>query len=292
MDENNQFQQSQDQQYGQAPQQPQYNQQAGYGQAPQQPQQPQYNQAAQQTQYNQAPQQPQYNQAGYGQAPQGQAPQPPKKKSGMGIVVAILLIIGGLILATVIIFVLLFRAAAKKAGDELDEFATSSEYELMTEYINDLTTESSTYTTTIDEDTFANRNWLEAHDNSYLVPMSGNSFYYYKDKADQTNYYYTGTYEFYVGQEAYDKLTSDEYKDYGIEASELDQMFAMNEQYEKENLVLMVLNSETQMIDGVDQFGGTPVTSPYYGFYYEKDGKQILDLANMNSANYYLFEAE
>ena len=305
MDENNQFQQPQ---FDQAPQQPQYDQSAQqynqqpYEQAPQQPYgQPQFNQAQQQPygqpQFNQAQQQPygqpQFNQAQ--QQPYGQAPQPPKKKSGMGIVIAIIAIIGGLILATVVVFVLVFFAAAKKAGDELDEFSTSSEYELMTEYINDLTTEypsSTTDTGTFTEDTFANRNWMEQHDSSYLVPMSGNTFYYYKDKDDQTNYYYTGHYELYIGQDAYDKLTSSEYEQYGIEASELDDMISMNEQYEKDNLVLLVINNETQIVDGVDTFNGKTVTTPYYGFYVAKDGKEILDLTNMNQATYYTFEAE
>ena len=223
MDENNQYSQ---QQGPQGPQQYDTNQQYA---------QPQGNPYAQQ-QY-QAPQPDPYAQQQYQAQPQYQQPQqqfqnnqvppqqPPKKKSYMGLVLGI---VGGLlvlIIITIIVFVLLFKAVAKKASDEISEIAATTEEFNIEDYTFDLdiTTESTSEAYATEEDSssdvdveadpadvlptskldFGTKNWTEIHDSSYLVPEAGNSYKYYQSKDDMTNYYYTGEFEYYEGDERF-----------------------------------------------------------------------------------------
>ena len=67
---------------------------------------------------------------------------------------------------------------------------------------------------TIDADDITDVKWIE-RDGSYLVFGKGKSFKYYQSYADTSDYYYTGTYKLYFGQEAIDKITK-EYKEYGV----------------------------------------------------------------------------
>ena len=53
-----------------------------------------------------------------------------------------------------------------------------------------------------------------------------------------------------------------------------------------------MLHNEKKIIDGEDTMDGDTVDTPYYGCLIEVDGKKVLDVANMNAATYYWFEAE
>ncbi len=94
-----------------------------------------------------------------------------------------------------------------------------------------------------------------------------------------------------MGDDAYKYVTED-LSQYGVTKSEIDQIIAMNDEYTKENLVCIMLHNEKKIIDGEDTMDGDTVDTPYYGCLIEVDGKKVLDVANMNAATYYWFEAE
>ena len=75
----------------------------------------------------------------------------------------------------------------------------------------------------IDTEYFADHNWLEKESESYLVPTSSGTFKYYKDKDVDDDYYYSGSFEFYCGEEAMDYVCND-LKDYGITRYDIDEM--------------------------------------------------------------------
>jgi len=129
--------------------------------------------------------------------------------------------------------------------------------------------------------------WVEKSD-SLLQLNSLGSFRYYKDKNDLTDYYYTGTYEVYVGQDAIEYITEDLQK-YGVTKQEIQDLLDRNPgYYSEEQLYCIVLNNQTCMINGTNTMT-TPVTTPYYGFML-KSG--TLSLVNMNSATRYSFTKE
>jgi hypothetical protein len=253
-----------------APQQgyPQQGIPQGFGQ-PGQPQQGYLQQGAPQQGYPQQGIPQGYGQPGY--PPQGmpqgypgyQQPQknpyaPPKRKTGL---VAGIIIVAALLLITgAVIFVMKNKDKTGSGGAK--------------------------------GDLLAGYNWLETNSNSYLVPDSGKTFKYYKDKGVYDNYYYEGHYTFYTGDEAY-KYITENLSEYGVTKQELDDLFARNEKYDKSNLICMVIENETCMIDGQNMYEETgTVVSPYYGFYLENGNEKVLDIVSMRMAQYYYFVAE
>ena len=75
----------------------------------------------------------------------------------------------------------------------------------------------------ITSEEFASHNWLERSSDSYLVPESNGDFKYYKSKDDLDDYYYTGTYEFYCGEDAVNYVVDElsDYK-YGLTRDDID----------------------------------------------------------------------
>lgn len=143
----------------------------------------------------------------------------------------------------------------------------------------------------IDASKFYGQKWVETHEDSYLVPKADGTYRYYRSKDELNDYYYEGHYEFYMGDDAYKYVTEDLSK-YGVTKEEIDNIIAMNDEYTKDNLICFVLHNEKKIIDGVDTMEGGTVDTPYYGCLITEDGKQVLDVANMNAAEYYWFEAE
>ena len=214
------------------------------------------------------PQMPQgYSKQGYPQMqgypqqgqPQWQGQQPQKKKSSLGLILGI--IFGGLfllIVGLVAIGVILSKTGAVPEAD------ITSEY-------------------------FKSYNWLEA-EGSYLVLESSTRFKYYRNKDEQDDYYYTGTYEFYSGPEAIAYVV-DDLSEYGVTRDEIDGIIDRNEEYNTSNFVCLVLHNEEQIVDGEDIME-KDVTTPYYGFYLKDGSQEALDIANMNAASYYYFTPE
>lgn len=130
-------------------------------------------------------------------------------------------------------------------------------------------------------------NWQASGDSSLIVCETDGSFRYYQSAEDLTNYYYEGTYEFYMGKKAVTYITT-ELSDYGVTREELEEVFDRNEEYDESNFIVFVLNNEACIIDGENQVE-SPYRTPYYGSCVELNGVPCLDIVNMNSANHYLF---
>ena len=129
--------------------------------------------------------------------------------------------------------------------------------------------------------------WQASGDSSLIVCKTDGSFKYYQSSEDLTNYYYEGTYEFYMGKKAMTYITT-ELSEYAVTKDELEALIDRSEEYEESNFVVLVLNNEACMIDG-ENVAETPYTTPYYGFCLEENGEPNLGLVNMNSGNYAIY---
>ena len=132
--------------------------------------------------------------------------------------------------------------------------------------------------------------WQSSEDSSLIVCETDGSFKYYQSAEDLTNNYFEGTYEFYMGKKAVTYITT-QLSDYGVTKEELEGIYDRNEEYDESNFVILVLNNEACIVDGENQMESMYRT-PYFGFCLESDGVLYLDIANMNSGAYHLFEAK
>ena len=197
---------------------------------------------------------------GYGQPfyPQPQRPMYPQRKRKVGLVVGIILTAVLLMVVGTVAYMLLQGGAKKGKNNEV----------------------------------FTAHSWTEINSDSYLVPKADGTFRYYKDKSVTDDYYYEGHYDFYMGDAAYKYITED-LSSYGVTKQELDTLFALNEDYNKSNLIVFVLHNEKCIMDGEDTLAGKdPVDTPYYGCLIENGEEKALDVANMNAMKYYYFVSE
>lgn len=133
-------------------------------------------------------------------------------------------------------------------------------------------------------------NWQGTKDGSLLVFEQDGTFRYYQTAEDLTDNYFEGTYEFYVGADAVDYITTD-LSDYSVTKNELEGIFEGSEEYDESNFVCFTLNNEACYMGGENTVE-KPYQTSYFGFCLEEDGDLYLDIANMNSANYHLFIAK
>ena len=142
------------------------------------------------------------------------------------------------------------------------------------------------------DDTFKLNSWLEKHDGSYLVPNLDGSFVYYKDKYDTDNNFVNGHYDLYTGQKALDYITQDpDMIKYGVTEEEMMGVFERNDYYDLKNFVVLILHNEECYEDGENTME-SPVDTPYFGFYMVGETEEGLDIANMNTQNYYWFKLD
>lgn len=195
---------------------------------------------------------------------------PKKRKTILYIaIVAIILIVAGSAIAILFNTVDFFKDAPKKS-------ATNSE-------MND---DKKGFA--VSDDLLDDTSWL-SNDGSYIVFNDDETFEWYQKKEVTDNYYYSGTFEIFVGQEAVDYVTND-LSNYGITEDELEGVFDRAEEYELDIFICFVLNNESCMVNGENVLEAGAVLTPYYGFVLE-DGT-FLDVANMVTATYMSFEKE
>ncbi|MBO4473548.1 MAG: hypothetical protein J5750_01405 [Clostridiales bacterium] len=142
------------------------------------------------------------------------------------------------------------------------------------------------------EEYIKENNWIEIEEGSYLQFKSSKNFKYYRQYDELDDYYYSGTYELYVGDEAMDYI-EDELSEYGVTREEVEGIADREELYEMDNLVVLVLHNEKQIIDG-ENILDKDVDTPYFGFFVtDKKGKEhALDIVNANQYTYCLFVPE
>ena len=207
-----------------------------------------------------------------------------KKQKGKGMAIAGIIVSALFIVALAVVFIAV-------ASTDFDDFEYSYHYDNKDRDDEDDEDDDD------DEDDFDIKSliidegsWIETNSESYLVFENKKEFKYYKDYDVLDDYYYEGTYKIYVGEDAVDYVVND-LSEYYVEEDELEDLFDRNDKYSEENFILIILNNDHCYIEGED----TPVdisSSPYFGFFIEDDGHYVLDIANMNSANYYWFIPE
>ena len=194
-----------------------------------------------------------------------------KKQKGKGLAVA------GIIISVVLMGIVGF--ASYYVFNEMDKYTDPG-------FIIDTTKE----TTAEDEDDkteiITKTNWVEKHDGSYLVFEKHNSFKYYQSVTDTSNYYYTGKYELYFGDEAIDVITND-YEEAGVTEDEIKQMYTDKQ---LKNLVVLILKNDGCWVDG-ENTRDEAWTTVYLGYFQEKNGYEIF-LINVSTATDFDFIPE
>ena len=181
-----------------------------------------------------------------------------KKQKGKGFAIA------GLIISAIIMLSL----TAFFLSPDWDDFTSEFEDIYPTSSIlNDDDDDAIDYVKMIEKN-----NWITTGDNSYMVfDKKTKSFTYYQSYLDTSDNYYTGKYQIYAGEDAFEYITED-IDELGVEKSEIRSMISMNEEYEMENLLCICLDYEELIVDG--------------------ETYNVLDVCNMEAASYVTFVLE
>lgn len=128
-----------------------------------------------------------------------------------------------------------------------------------------------------------NNSWI-ATDGSEMKFGDGTMYWYQTEGAYNDNYYY-GKYEFYIGEEAINYITT-ELSSYGVTREEIEELFERNEEYNVENFVVFDMIYDGIVLNGVTTVPNRPQV-PWYGFIL--NDYTYLNVANMNTGSYYNF---
>lgn len=203
-----------------------------------------------------------------------------KKKKGKGLAIAGL-IISALIMSAVGVFIVNYKNDLSSLKGLSNAFSSNDS-------VSD--PEQSDYAKLIE-----GNNWIAFTDQSYIVfDKKDKSFKYYQTYLDKTDNYYSGKYQIYYGEEAFEYITED-LSSSGITKDELQSLIDNNYDYETNNLICICLDHDSLMVDGVRQ-EREPWTIHYYGFYLmpKQDDKtfNVLDMANIEAGTYISFISE
>ena len=124
----------------------------------------------------------------------------------------------------------------------------------------------------------------KAADASVLYLYKNNTFKWYKNDNDHSDNYYSGTYTLYNGTEAIKYVTHDLEK-YGVTEEEQYRLIESNDSSLEKYYNLNLYNDEC-IVNGKNELEKQHFV-PRLGFYLE--GDKVLDLVNMNSADYNTF---
>ena len=130
-----------------------------------------------------------------------------------------------------------------------------------------------------------NTTW-KASDNSQAI-FTSDRIDWYKTPGDKNNYY-SGTYKFYIGEDAIKHITT-ELSNYGVTQEEIEGVISRNVQYSKSNFVVVDITYDKYVLNGKEMTIAKPQV-PWFGFIV--DDNKILDVANMNTGTYITFTKE
>ena len=137
-------------------------------------------------------------------------------------------------------------------------------------------------------DLLAGTSWLSGDDNSQWVFGTDKTFHWYQMEGETDDNYFAGTYEFHVGQDAINYLTT-ELSDYGITERTIKRVISSNSEYTLDNFVCFSCVNQSFMLRGKEQLSEDTLSS-YLGFFLQ-DGT-YLDIAKMTTGTYYGFTKE
>lgn len=116
----------------------------------------------------------------------------------------------------------------------------------------------------------------QADDNSVLYLNQDKTYTWYQSDTEKTDNFYSGTYEFYTGNNAIIYI-ADNLKEYHITEEEQRNLIR-REGYDLNDYYLIILNCDKMVKDSQEQIPNTR-TIYYYGFYQEN--QKYLDLKNI-----------
>ncbi len=145
---------------------------------------------------------------------------------------------------------------------------------------------SAPHTASPSPDLLAGTSWLSENDDSQWVFGTDKTFHWYQTEGETDDDYFAGTYEFHVGQDAIDYLTT-ELSGHGITEGAVKRVIASDPGYTQDNFICFSCVNQSFMLRGEEQLSGD-VRSSYLGFLLQ-DGT-YLDIANMATGTYYGFK--
>lgn len=137
-------------------------------------------------------------------------------------------------------------------------------------------------------DFLAGTSWIANNDGSQWVFREDKTFHWYQTPEETEDNYFAGTYEFHIGQDALNYLTT-ELSDYGVTEWEMRSVISRAPEYTVDNFVCFSCRNQSFMLRGEEQLSEETVSS-YFGFLL-MDGT-YLDIANMTTGTYYGFTKE
>ncbi|MDE7170351.1 MAG: hypothetical protein K2O11_00540 [Oscillospiraceae bacterium] len=137
-------------------------------------------------------------------------------------------------------------------------------------------------------DLLAGTSWIAADDGSHWVFREDQTFHWYQTKGETDDNYFAGTYEFHIGRDALDYLTT-ELSRYAVTEREMLDVISRVPEYTVDNFVCFSCVNQSFMLNGKEQLSEEAVSS-YFGFLL-LDGT-YLDIANMTTGTYYGFMKE
>lgn len=137
-------------------------------------------------------------------------------------------------------------------------------------------------------DLLAGTSWIAANDGSQWVFHEDRTFHWYQTKGETDDNYFAGTYEFHIGRDALNYLTT-ELSAYGVTKDKMLGVISRAPEYTVDNFVCFSCVNQSFLLDGQEQLSGEN-TSSYFGFLL-LDGT-YLDIANMTTGTYYGFMKE
>ena len=128
-----------------------------------------------------------------------------------------------------------------------------------------------------------NSTWIGV-DSSELV-FGEDTIGWFKTQNVYTDNYFSGKFEFFMGENAIKYLTND-LKDFGITQTKINELINSNAAYTKENFVVFDINYDSVSVDG-NKGVPTKGQNPWYGFILNNNTK--LEVININTDATYVF---
>lgn len=147
----------------------------------------------------------------------------------------------------------------------------------------DAVTETESKAVPVSSPLMNNTTWTT--DDGSEVVFTEDRINWYQSPENHDDNYYSGKYQFYVGQDAVRYITEN-LSEYGVTKQELEAQFKRSGEYDESCFVVFDIRYDCFMLYGKEQEIERPLV-PWYGFLL-KDGT-FLDVANMNTGTYYPF---
>ena len=126
--------------------------------------------------------------------------------------------------------------------------------------------------------------WISDHDGSEVV-FTEDRIDWYLDAKDHGDNYCSGTFSFYMGEDAVRYLTED-LAQYGITQEEVLSLVVGSDRYSVKDLVVFDLRYDKIVADGAEHKIEQPM-APWFGFLLDEGTR--LDVCNMQTGGYYSF---